>query len=117
MRTKAETKGNEGSEGFPQSGRIGIYLCFLRYLLLKKVPEDRPAVMPYVSLLSGKSVAKFTSVLGEEVARIYGYFSLQSSWKRGSARNGSQIGSSRSNAGVIAKSYGVWSRRFNRSMA
>jgi hypothetical protein len=70
MRIKAETKGNEGSEGFPQSGRIGIYLCFFRYLLLKKVPADRPAVVPYLSLLSGKSVAKFTSVVGEEVARI-----------------------------------------------
>jgi hypothetical protein len=73
------TEGNEGSEGLPRSGRIGIYLCFLRYLLLKKVPADRPAVAPYLSVLSGQSVVKLTSVPGEKVVRIYGRLSLQSS--------------------------------------
>jgi hypothetical protein len=38
--------------------------------------------------------------LGEEVARVHGCFSSQSFWKAGSARKGSQIGSSFKTAGV-----------------
>jgi hypothetical protein len=36
-----------------------------------------------------------------EIAQVHGCFSSQSFWKAGSARNGSQIGSSRKSAGVI----------------
>jgi hypothetical protein len=37
---------------------------------------------------------------GEEIADVYGCFSSQSFWKAGSARKGSQIGSSLRRAGV-----------------
>src|SRR5213592_2235007 len=40
--------------------------------------------------------------LGEEIARISGCLSLQSFWKAGSERKGSQIGSSLKSAGAIS---------------
>jgi len=61
------------------------------------------------SVLSAQSVVKLvrrertTSLLKFviiRVIRVYGCFSSQSFWKAGSARNGSQIGSSLRRAGV-----------------
>jgi hypothetical protein len=36
-------EGNEGSEGLPQLVRIGMFLCLLRYLLLKKKRFGAPS--------------------------------------------------------------------------
>jgi hypothetical protein len=44
---------------------------------------------PFVYVFSGQTVVKFTSVLGEEAAWIYGCFSLHSFRKAGSPRKAS----------------------------
>src|SRR5436309_15443908 len=59
----------------------------------RRVPQW-PDALPFLYPLSAQSVVNFFS------ARVHGCFSSQSFWKRGSFRSGSNMGSSRSSAGV-----------------
>src|SRR5213595_807373 len=55
--------------------------------------------------------------IGEEVARIHGFFSSQSFWKRGSPRKGSHCGWSLRSAGVRQLLYGISKRRCSLGIA
>jgi hypothetical protein len=65
-------EGNEGSEGLPQLVRIGMFLCLLRYLLLKRSDSARPArtrrvnwVVPYLLGLSVNGADGISDIEGK----------------------------------------------------
>ena len=79
------------SDPFQTSSRNAVSFSSAR--TMKRFPSPRGV------RLQSRSFARWNPRLAE-IAQVHGCFSSQSFWKAGSPRKGSQIGSSRKNAGV-----------------